>query len=245
MRNQDTKSLFDYFIQAKESKSEFFTKFIKSSLFIFNQFEKNSSTTDEIEKVKVDIQRMIKGIDKNELKVCFYNSKDYFNYCSIYNYFYEWENTMKNEYENYKNMDSSFYKNPKTNELNINSTFPHHLLNLLINKAKLFNAKMKKNQKFDKKIEENINKYFEEIGEDKNQDKNNIIKLVSFCRDNIDKLNILNNSNIKEFKDIFKNQILYINDSKQKELRKSISNILSTLDSFLGKIVLKTKRKKI
>jgi hypothetical protein len=152
---------------------------------------------------------------------------------------------MKNEYENYKNMDSSFYKNPKTNELNTNSTFPHHLLNLLINKAKLFNAKMKKNQKFDKKIEENINKYFEEIGEDKNQDKNNIIKLVSFCRDNIDKLNILNNSNIKEFQDIFKNQILYINDSKQKELRKSISNILSTLDSFLGKIVLKTKRKKI
>jgi hypothetical protein len=245
VRNQDTKSLFDYFIQAKESKSEFFTKFIKSSLFIFNQFEKKSSTIDEIEKVKLDIQRMIKGIDKNELKVCFYNSKDYFNYCSIYNYFYEWENTMKNEYENYKNMDSSFYKNQKTNELNTNSTFPHHLLNLLINKAKLFNAKMKKNQKFDKKIEENINKYFEEIGEDKNQDKNNIIKLVSFCRDNIDKLNILNNSNIKEFQDIFKNQILYINDSKQKELRKSISNILSTLDSFLGKIVLKTKRKKI
>lgn len=61
MRNQDTKSLFDYFIQAKESKSEFFTKFIKSSLFIFNQFEKNSSTTDEIEKVKFDIQRMIKN----------------------------------------------------------------------------------------------------------------------------------------------------------------------------------------
>ena len=242
VRNQDTKSLFDCFIQAEESKSVFFTKFIKSSLFIFNQFEKNSSSNDEIEKVKFDIQRMIKGIDINELKICFYNSKDYFNYCSIYNYFYDWENTMKNEYENYKNMNSSFFRNPKTNESNVNNTFPQHLLNLLINKAKLFNAKIKKNQKFDKKIEENINKYFGEIGEDKNQDKNNIIKLVSFCKDNIDKLSILNNSNIKEFKDIFKNQILYVNDSKQKELKESINNILSTLDMFFGKDFVEKKK---
>lgn len=117
VRNQDTKSLFDCFIQAEESKSVFFTKFIKSSLFIFNQFEKNSSTEDEIEKVKDDIQRMIKGIDKNELKICFYNSKDYFNYCSIYNYFSDWGNTMKNEYEQYKNMNSSFFKNPKMNQI--------------------------------------------------------------------------------------------------------------------------------
>jgi len=242
VRNQDTKSLFDCFIQAEESKSVFFTKFIKSSLFIFNQFEKNSSTEDEIEKVKDDIQRMIKGIDKNELKICFYNSKDYFNYCSIYNYFSDWGNTMKNEYEQYKNMNSSFFKNPKTNESNISNTFPQHLLNLLINKVKLFNAKIKKNQKFEKKIEENINKYFEEIGEDKNKDKNNIIKLVSFCRENLDKLNILNNSNIKEFKDIFKNQILYVNDSKQKELRESIYNILSTLDMFFGKDFVEKKK---
>ena len=116
------------------------------------------------------------------------------------------------------------------------------MLNLLITKAKQFDTKLKKTQKFDKNIQESINKFFEEIGEYNNQNKNYIIKILSFCKENINKMNNINNSNIIEFKNIFKSQILYVNETKQKELRESIYNILSTLDMFFGKEFVEKKK---
>ena len=129
-----------------------------------------------------------------------------------------------------------------TNTEKIKSTFPQHLLDLLIEKTSKFNAKMKKSQKYDIKIEESVNKFFQDIGEENNENKNNIIKIASFCKENIDKLNLYEESKVESFKEVLKSQIKYVNEKKQKELRENIYNILSTLDLFFGKNFEKRKK---
>ena len=232
IKNQDSKTMLDSFLQTKESKQQFSSKLIKSSLFIFNNDINQSSTQENLDNGKSDIQGLIKGIEKDDIKLCFFNAKYYMNFCSIYNYFYKLENSLKNEYNIYSYKNSSFNGNTINS---INTTFPQHLLDLLIEKAKLFKDKMKKSQKIDKDTESIINNFFGNIGEIGNQNKNNIIKIISFCKDNINKINFFKESNIEEFKKILKSQIKFVNDNKQEELRESINNVLSILDLFFGK----------
>ena len=71
IKNKDNKSALDSFIQAKENKKNFSSQFIKSSLFVFNKDINQSSTKDDIEKAKNDIQSLIKGIDKNDINLTF------------------------------------------------------------------------------------------------------------------------------------------------------------------------------
>ena len=234
IKNKDTKYVLDSFIKAKESKMKFSSHLIKTSLFVFNNDANQTSTQEDIEKGKRDIQTLIKGIDKNDIKLTFYNAKYYLNYCSLYNYFYKWEETLKIEYDNFINMNSSFFKNPKANESYLNRSFPQHLCDLLIQKASNFKAKMKRSQKYDKEIEQYTNNFFKEIGEFTNENKNNIIKISSFCKENINKISIFQESNIEEFKNKLKLQIEYVNENKQSELRESIDNIISILDMFFG-----------
>jgi len=232
IKNKDTKSMLDSFLQVKENKQQFTSKLIKSSLFIFNNDINQSSTPENLENGKNDIQDLIKGISKNDIKLCFFNAKYYMNYCSTYNYFYNLENTLRDEYNNYSYEKSSYFRD---NTNMINSSFPQHLLDLLVEKAKSFQVKMKKNQKIDKGIESTINNYFGNIGEFNNPNKINIIKIISFCKSNIEKINFFKESNIEEFKNILKSQIQFLNDNKQEELRESINNVLSILDIFFGK----------
>ena len=239
IKNKDTKSMLDSFLQAKENKQQFTSKLIKSSLFIFNNDINQSSTPENLEKGKNDIQDLIKGLSQNDIKLCFFNAKYYMNYCNTYNYFYNLENTLKNEYNNYSYENTSYFRENKTK---INSTFPQHLLDLLIEKAKLFQVKMKKAQKVDKDTESTINNYFENIGELNNPNKINIIKIISFCKSNIEKINFFNESKIEDFKNILTSQIQFVNDNKQEELRDSINNVLSILDIFFGKNFEKKKK---
>jgi hypothetical protein len=87
----------------------------------------------------------------------------------------------------------------------------------------------------DKKTEDIINEFFENIGQYKNENKIDMIKVLSFCRENINKTNYYEESNIEEFKKNLNSQIKYVNDNKQQELRESIDNVLSILDMFFGK----------
>ena len=240
IKSKETKFALDSFIKAKENTKKFSSQLIKSSIFVFNIDVEQTSNNEDIEKAKEDILELIKGIDREDIKLSFYNAKFYLTYCSTYNYFYNWEKSMKDEYDNYTYMNSSYFL--PTNKEKVKSKFPQHLLDLLIEKASKFNAKMKKSQKYDIEIEESINKFFKDIGEENNENKNNIIKIVSFCKENIDKLNLYEESKVESFKEVLKSQIKYVNEKKQKELRKNIYNILSTLDLFFGKNFEKKKK---
>ena len=172
--------MLDSFLQTKESKQQFSSKLIKSSLFIFNNDINQSSTQENLDNGKSDIQGLIKGIEKDDIKLCFFNAKYYMNFCSTFNYFYELEKSLKNEYNIYSYKNSSFIGNK---ENSINTNFPQHLLDLLIEKAKSFKDIMKKSQKIDKDTESIINDFFGKIGEIGNPNKNIIIKIISFCKD--------------------------------------------------------------
>ena len=230
IKSKETKFALDSFLKAKENKKKFSSQLIKSSIFVFNIGVEQTSTDEDIEKAKEDIQELIKGVDKNDIKLSFYNAKFYLNYCNEYNYFYNFEDSIRKEYNHYKNKNSGFFRN--RDEGKLKKEFPKALLDILIEKASKYKVKVKKNQKYEKQIEESVNNLLKEIGEENNIHKNNIIKLGSFCKENIEKLQILEESNVQSFKEVLKSQIKYVNDKKQKELRESIYNILYTFDLF-------------
>ena len=154
------------------------------------------------------------------------------------------EETLKIEYDNYNHHKYKFFINPFSNNNIINNSFPDYLINILAEKAKQIPEKIKKNQKYDKQIEESINNFFKEKNDYSNKHRSNIIKLLSFCKENINKIDILNESNVEEFKKNFKSLIIYINENKQKELRESIDNVISILDMFFGKNFQENKKDK-
>ena len=232
IKSKETKFALDSFLKAKENKKQFSSQLIKSSIFVFNIGVEQTSTDEDIKKAKEDIQELIKGVNKSDIKLSFYNAKFYLNYCNEYNYFYNFENSIKKEYDNYMYKNSSYFR--YTDEDKLKNEFPKALLNILIEKAKKYKVKIKKTQKYDKQIEESVNNFLKEIGEENNINKNNIIKLGSFCKENIEQLQILEESNVQSFKEVLKSQLKYVNDKKQKELRESIYNILSIFDLFFG-----------
>ena len=229
IKNKETKSMLDSFILTKDSKQNFTSKLIKSSLFIFNNDINQSSSLENLNSGKNDIKSLIKGIEEDDINLCFYNAKQYINFCRTYNYFYDLENTLNKEYNSY----NDYHSYSKLSE--INNNFPKYMFDLVLQKAKQFTCKMKKKQKMDKKTEDTINEFFENIGQYKNENKIDMIKVLSFCRENINKTNYYEESNIEEFKKNLNSQIKYVNDNKQQELRESIDNVLSILDMFFGK----------
>ena len=124
-KNKDNKSILDSFIQAKENKKKFSSLFIKSSLFIFNKDVNQTSTKEDIEKAKNDIQSLIKGIDKNNINMFFFNTKYFIYLYSYYYYIYNLDKTLQFEYENYNynNNKYNFFMKPFSNNNIINESF--------------------------------------------------------------------------------------------------------------------------
>ena len=248
--NASKTQLDSIFNGAKDQKNVFLSKFIKSCLFIINHDGNQNSSEENIIEAKIDIQTLIRGVDYDDIKLCFFNANFYSDYCSNYNYFYDWENTFKIEYDNYiysNYLNSKYYTGFIKSFLSIiNNDFPNRLFSLLINKAKLFNKKYKKAlQKIDKNIEKSINKSFQEINEYNNCKKNDIIKLISFCKENVGELKTLKESNIEQFKKALNEQIDYAKKSKQKEFSEIIEKVISILDIFFGTKEKKTDSKEI
>ena len=65
------------FNQVMQQKNEFSSGFIKSCLFILNNDDTQEINEKELEKLKENIQYIIKNIKKEDLNVCFFNAKFY------------------------------------------------------------------------------------------------------------------------------------------------------------------------
>jgi predicted Zn-dependent protease with MMP-like domain len=121
----------------------------------------------------------------------------------------------------------------------INSTFSDYLLSILVKKVKQFDIKIDKNQKINENIKNEVNKAFEGIVQYEKIDnpnyKDKVMKILSFCQDNIKELKTLKESNINEFTKSFSSQINYVNQCIQEELRKNMENVVAILDLFFGR----------
>ena len=112
--NSFKSKLKDIFDKAQIEKKKLISQFIKSCLFILNNDIDQSTSEDDLKKVKENIQEMLnfKLDDINDMKLCFFNAKYYDNFCSNYNYFYDINNLFKKEFDDYTKKKYSFFKNP-------------------------------------------------------------------------------------------------------------------------------------
>ena len=79
--------MLDKIFWAKEQKKITTNAFIKSCLFIFNNDNEENIDKNMLEKGKQDICD-IKGIDKENINLCFFNAKRYSISNNNYNFFY-------------------------------------------------------------------------------------------------------------------------------------------------------------
>ena len=246
IKEKNAKRILDsIFQQAKEQKKKLSSQFIKSCLFVLNNDIDQSSTEEDINKAKGDIRNIIKGVEEKDINLCFFNAKYYSNYCYNYNYYFNWNNSLNVEYKNFQYIRTRIFSNPSAIDLMINNTFNEYLLSILAKKAKQFDIKIQKDQKISENVEKQVNESFElvEFENLRSPDyKNKIMKILSFCQENIDKLKTLKESNINEFKLTFISQLNYVNHCMQDELRENMENVISILDMFFDRDF--TERKK-
>ena len=246
------KSLFEY-----AQQNSFISKFVKSSLFILNNDLDQSTTENDLNQVKDDIIQMIYNKNMNlddvknirkDIKLCFFNAKFYYNFCSNYNYFYDLDNLLHKEYKNYKDSKYSYFKNPKSNKQTEDKGFFEYFYKNLKNKVKnTFDVKITnkflKGIEIDNKFIKESNIYFDKIINEENLDDktkfneihDKILKLIFYGQNKTLDLKTLKESNIDKFKEILESQINYINEIKQKELIEKIENTVITLDLFFRK----------
>ena len=246
IKEKNAKRILDsIFQQAKEQKKKLSSQFIKSCLFVLNNDIDQSSTEEDINKAKGDIRNIIKGVEEKDINLCFFNAKYYSNYCYNYNYYFNWNNSLNVEYKNFQDIKTRIFSNPSAIDLMINNTFNEYLLSILAKKAKQFDIKIQKDQKISENVEKQVNESFElvEFENLRSPDyKNKIMKILSFCQENIDKLKTLKESNINGFKLTFISQLNYVNHCMQDELRENMENVISILDMFFDRDF--TERKK-
>ena len=246
IKEKNAKRILDsIFQQAKEQKKKLSSQFIKSCLFVLNNDINQSSTEEDINKAKGDIRNIIKGVEEKDINLCFFNAKYYSNYCYNYNYYFNWNNSLDTEYKNFQDIRTRIFTNPSAIDLMINNTFSEYLLSILAKKVKQFDIKIQKDQKISENVEKQVNESFDLVEYENLRSpdyKNKIMKILSFCQENIDKLKTLKESNINEFKLTFISQLNYVNHCMQDELRENMENVISILDMFFGRDF--TERKK-
>ena len=167
-------SLYD---QAQMQKKKFSSQFIKSCLFILNNEKEQSTTKNDLKQAKEDINKILNNSIKNinDINICFFNAKYYENYCKIYNYFYNLQNSFNEEYEEYKNTKALFFKNPLSVKKNEEQEFYDYFYNSLKTKIKeLYDINDNNLKKILKKqtINENIGNNLKKIINDMNINEN-------------------------------------------------------------------------
>ena len=226
------------FNQAKEQKNKLTSQFIKSCLFILNNDKDQSTTKDDLERAKGDIQSIIKGINSDDINLCFFNAKYYLNYRDNFNYFSNIKELIDDEFKNYNEKKNELIRNPSAHD-NIQKSFCEYFYKALVNKQRLFDTKKEKDQQISPEVETDLTSKFNEM--DKNEKENmkdskkymkKIKESLSFCKENINNMKILKESNINEFKEAFHSRIKYFNDNMQKELKVKMNNLISILDMF-------------
>ena len=231
------KILNSLFIQAKEQKKKSSSQFSNSCLFIFNNDKSQNMTKSDLELAKQDIKEIINGIDINNIKACFINAKYYSNFCSIMDYFFNLNNSLKKEFEKYNKTKKKIFINPELFKGKIHKSFCDYFKKVLTSKIKAegFGNKITSSQKKDEKVENEINQIFERLNIHGDKNKDTIIKIISFARENINNLDYLKESNIKELNDIFSLQIYLFFYNMQETIKEKIDEITSILDLFFRK----------
>ena len=217
---------------------------MKSCLFVFNNDKDQTTTQEDLDKVRNDIKYLLNHNDKDndiieddDIKACFFNAKYYSNYCFNYNYFYNLKELFDMEYKNYQEAKCNLYKQPNSKEINLDNTFFDYLYKILYSKVKNeFEVKISPKQAIDKNILNAINDKINEIKEKENLNdskyENKILQLLSFSQENISKIKTLKESGVENLRDVLSYQINCINKSKQEELRANLDNVIISLDMF-------------
>ena len=77
MENENKRMLNDIFESVKEQKRQFSSKFIKSCLFVLNSDDNQKTEEKDIKIAKVEINEILIGIKKEDIKLFFFNAKFY------------------------------------------------------------------------------------------------------------------------------------------------------------------------
>ena len=226
------------FTQAKEQKKKSSSQFANSCLFVFNNDNSSSATEKDRDKAKKDIQEIINGVDKEHIKVCFFNAKFYSNYCSIKNYFFNLKNSFLDEMSDYLLYKQQIFSHPESIKDKICKSFFNYFSKKLNEKIKSggFGNKISPNQKKDESVDKQINEIFQEFNISGDKDK--CIKKISFARENLRNLKFYKDSNLSELQNLFSLQIYLIFYEMQEEYKLKLNEIISTLDLFFRKDII-------
>ena len=246
--NSAQSKLQSIFEQAQIQKKKLVSQFIKSCLFILNNEKEQSTTENDLYQAKKDINKVLNNSEDmiNDINTCFFNAKYYENYCQIYNYFYNLNDSFDIEYEEYKNRKSSFFKNPLSFKKKKEQEFFEFFYSNIRTKIKelydINNNNLKKILE-DQTINENVEKNLKQIMNNMNihenlnykklpEMENKLSKIISLGQNKISDLKTLKESNINKFKEVFEFQLNYINKIKQDELNEELENVINLLDEF-------------
>ena len=220
-----------------------------------NNFNNKSTEENNRIQAKKDIKYILEcnndnignddNIENDEINLCSLNAKFYSDFRDLYNYFFNLEISLEEEFNKYlRNKNNMFIHPELVDEGDYKNSFCEYLSNELNNKIR-YELKLNINDLKSQKINENVRKSLTNIlGQFKERNyvemeeiliyENEISKLISFGFEKMNEINLLKDSNIEEFKKVFLSQINYVNIDIQKEIDKRIINILSTLDTFFG-----------
>ena len=230
------------FNEAKEQKQILPSLFIKSCLFILNNDRSQSSDKKDVDKAKEDINYLIKGINKDNINLCFYNAKYYSNYNDNKNYFFNIKQTFEFEYQNYLSFKRNIFKSPEKVRGKNYKTFIEYMFKKLSEKIKNEGlGTVKKNQVIDNNIKGKISRVLTDFLNRKIIEMSDILKyeenfakIFTLGQEKIEQLKVLKESNYEEFKKAFNSQIKYINDFVKKNVGQNIDKVLNTLDIFFS-----------
>ena len=246
IKENNTKIILDQlFNKVKNHKKQFKSGFVKSCLFLLNNDNCQDTTSEDKEKARNDIIDMIYSndtVDKNDIKLCFFNAKYYCDYCNNYNYFFNLRKTFLLECENYSNIKINTFKWPEILKHKYSNSFVEYLQKKISDKIiNIFGKKINKlkKKKFNENTENEISHLFtlfSEMGYINMKEifnkKDEILKLVSYGQENIGKIKTLKDSNIEEFKIILEEQFMNIINNKQTQLKTNIDELLSLIDDY-------------
>ena len=248
IKENNTKLVLEQlFNQVKNQKKQFKSGFVKSCLFLLNNDNCLETTFEDKEKAKKDIIDMIytnDTVDKNDIKLSFFNAKYYCDYCNNYNYFFNLKKTFPLEYENYLNSKINIFKCPEISKYKSCNSFFEYLQKKLsekiINLFGIKNNKLKKtkiNKNTQNEIDHLLNDFSDlgyinfNMNEIFNK-KDEILRFISYSQDNIKKLKTLKDSNIEDFKIILHKQFINIINNKQIQLKENLDELLSIIDDY-------------
>ena len=244
IKEQKNKELLeDIFTQARNQKNKLSSGFIKNCLFVLNNDNSQTTTKEDIDNAKRDINELIK-VNENDINSIFFNAKFYGNYIDNFNYFFKIKNTFNDEYKKYHIYNNNLFKYPEKyiDKKNVNFCgFIYKEIGDKIKKAN-FGKNIGKDQNFNEKAKNEMNETIEEFKNNR-YIKNNeftpknleiIGKLFSFAQNNINELPTLKESNIEEFKKTLHNQINYYNRGMQEELKINLDKVITTLNYFFN-----------